>query len=201
MLRDLDDALEGLTAAEIHLLAYLACLLSLYDGRPVSDWQYSFVKSSWGSPYASAIDHSVNSLSQAGLAKVSEIIRITDEGAEFVNFLQLQSEHSWRVPFLKGATASALSIPAGVIRSGLYEEPGLRIESIHRGPRHLLEEQGLPALHRHFAALHEVLGLEHRDLMIPAVVWIRYLAEAAEANAFPNEAVGAHPGGDAFGAD
>ena len=58
--------------AEIHAFAYLACLLSLYRGQPVSDWGYGFAGTRDGSPFSPEIEGAVRAMASTGYLHVSE---------------------------------------------------------------------------------------------------------------------------------
>jgi hypothetical protein len=173
----LEKPLRGVTNSEVHLLAYLACLLAVSRGRPVSDWNYRFVRSSWGAPYSPDIEAALEEARTGALLEGEEMSRLTGEGREFLDFLYGRSQHAWRSPYLAGATGSALAIPPGIIRDALRQEPGLRATELHLGAQPLLDKGSLTMLHEHFRALSEAIGPNLTDLMIPSVIWIRYLAE------------------------
>ena len=65
------DALEkrfgGFAIAELHLFAYLACLLSVYSHRPAVDWGYGFVSTEIGAPFSREIELTVAELIRLGL--------------------------------------------------------------------------------------------------------------------------------------
>jgi hypothetical protein len=52
---------------EINILAYLALLLSIYDGNKTNDWQYSFSYHSFGGPISSEIMTEVGKLLKQGI--------------------------------------------------------------------------------------------------------------------------------------
>ena len=176
----LEDVLMGLTDAEVQLLAYLSCLLSVYRGRPASEWGYSFVRSSWGAPYSIELSRALETAQARGLITRGTAVRLSDEGRAFLSFLEQRVQHAWRSPFLEGAAGSALAIPAGLIRSALRDEPSFRSAAIHLGARELLDAESVEQLHAHFEALDNVVGRALHDLMIPSVIWIRYLLEVGE---------------------
>jgi hypothetical protein len=181
----LEEPLNGVTSGEMHLLAYLSCLLAVYRRVPASEWGYSFVRSGWGSPFSPEIERAIASLgARRFLVKSTDLtggVRLTANGRQFTDFLAQRREHSWRNPFLDGACGSALAIPPGVIREALKQEPSLRQASIHRGTKALLELNHLKALYEHFGVLSEAVGLDVSDLMVPSIVWLTYLTEVQNA--------------------
>lgn len=178
IVRLLQGPFQGVTLAETHLVAYLACLLSLYRGHAADDWGYDFVRSQWGAPFAVAVAEAVAPLQARGyLLGTGTTLTATEPGATFSEFLGSRVEHEWRLPYLSGASGSVLALPVGVVRAALREEPSLRQANLHPGPRPLLAESGVDALHEQFQALSEAIGMPVDDVLVPAVVWLTYLTE------------------------
>ena len=71
-------------------------------------------------------------------------------------------------------------MPVGVIRHALTQEPTLKPTSRLATTRPLLDGPYLPRLYDQFAALGHTVGVEHKDLLIPATVWLGYLWRASE---------------------
>jgi hypothetical protein len=44
----------------------------------------------------------------------------------------------------------------------------------------LLDHKGLDLLYEHFDSLRKAVGDETKDLLVPATVWLSYLAETAK---------------------
>lgn len=174
----LQGAMNGVTVPEIHLLAYLACLLALYRGYPAGSWEYRFVRSDWGSPFSQEVQCAIATLEDRQfLVRDVEAMHLTANGREFWTFLAERHEHAWRTSALDGACSSALTIPAGVIRQAIHGEPSLRTASIHQSTRMLLDTGDIALLHHHFTALSEAVGPNVADLIVPSVVWLRYLVQ------------------------
>jgi hypothetical protein len=174
----LEASLGGVTRSELHLLAYVACLLSVYKGYPASDWGYTFIRSNWGSPFAAAIEDRVTNLEVAGLVvSRGQLIAVSESGSEMLSVIREASEHSWRSGFLDAAASSALAIPLGSIRGALHQEPGSRKAAIHVGPQELIRDQADPELYEQFEGVTEVVGPNVSDLLVPSVVWLAYLDE------------------------
>ena len=64
--KNIQDRLNDFNISEIQFLAYLSCLISLYDKNPISFWKYQFIKSENSSPYSLEIHSSINFLKQNG---------------------------------------------------------------------------------------------------------------------------------------
>lgn len=174
----LEHALNGVTPAEVHLLAYLSCLLSLYGGCAAADWGYDFVRSEWGAPFSAELGSAIDKLRARGyLASKHGALRTTGGGIAFSNFLRERDEHSWRNPYLDGACSSVLALPVGIVRAALREEPSLRHANLHTHPRLLLSRSETDELYDQFRALSQVIGPTVDDLLVPSVVWLSYLGE------------------------
>jgi len=107
-------------------------------------------------------------------------IGITDSGrAELATFQELLQNRE-RIEYLEPACSSTLTMPVGVIRHALTQEPTLKPTSRLATTRPLLDGPYLPRLYDQFAALGHTVGVEHQDLLIPATVWLGYLWRASE---------------------
>jgi hypothetical protein len=56
-----------LSVQELHLFSYLACLLALFEGRPVADWGYRFALTSKGYPFSAEFEAARQALVDARL--------------------------------------------------------------------------------------------------------------------------------------
>lgn len=177
----LKRAFESLAVSEVHLFAYLACLLALYRGNAVSNWGYDFVATENGSPYSPEIETAIGVLIREGLLDESDrYLSINHAGRkEFSDLKELFLNRS-REDFLNGSCSSVLAMPIGVIRSALTTDRDMKLASQLRDTRRLLSETAVEDLHDAFATLSAEIGIDVRDLMVPAVVWLKYLAQAAD---------------------
>ena len=167
--------------AEIHVFSYLACLLSLYRGQPVSDWGYGFAGTRDGSPFSPEINAAVRALTATGyLHEVNDGIVITAIGTAELEALSDLSQNRERGVYLEPACSSALAMPVGLIRHALAQEPTLKPSSRLHTTRPLLEGPYLPRLYDQFSLLGSTIGVEPQDLLIPATVWLGYLWRISE---------------------
>jgi hypothetical protein len=174
----LEKRLGATAPSEIHLFSYLSCLLSLYSGRPATDWEYMFAATARGMPYSYEVGEALGELVGDGyLTSVDSEIRPTESAHRLLAELQSMTECSWRRPYIEGACNTALALPVGVIRNAVGEEPGLRTAAALETSQVLLQGPSVHALHDHFAALSKSVGVEVSDLMVPSVVWLTYLGE------------------------
>jgi hypothetical protein len=182
----LQRTLDGAAISEIHLFAYLACLLSLYRGNPVSDWGYDFVATENGSPFSAELERTIPFIIREGLAKErNRYIRLTDRGYEEYRDLNELEQNRRRGEFLDASCSSVLALPLGVIRSAMSTDHDMKLAAQLGDTRRLLTETAIGDLHDAFSALSEEIGIQVQDLMVPAVVWLNYLAHAdAEVSTF-----------------
>jgi hypothetical protein len=178
----LGPSVEGVLPGEIHVFAYLACLLSLYNGQPVTDWGYSFAGTSEGAPFSVAIDDAVNTLRVSGdLVEHGGGVRITEAGRTEYGLLAELKQNASRVLYLTGACSSVLALPIGMVRNAIAHEPAVKRALALGATRLLLERVDVSALYEQFSALAAVLGEEVRDFMAPAVTWLMFLTRTAAA--------------------
>jgi hypothetical protein len=177
--QELSSKLGSATLGEIHLFAYLGCLLSLFKGLPVADWGYGFAGLESGAPFGPELQEAYADLERAGLvSSVSNGVVVSDVGRQRLEILNALQTVALRKPFLAAACESLLSFPVGLVRSAMSMEPGLRPVISVGGIRPLLAMTSLEQLHEHFDALSSVLGVTS-DLLVPSTVWLTYLLDLA----------------------
>lgn len=173
----LRPSLGSLVHEESHLFGYLACLLFLYSGRPVSEWGYSFVATPHGAPYSVDLDSALRYHSEVGfLAKHGMLYSLTDRGEEEYRALSTLSDLASRDTYLEAASSSSLAVPVGLVRRAISRDPDIHAARALPTRRLLLSETALDALYAHFSALRRAVGEAGTDLLVPSVVWINYLA-------------------------
>ena len=177
----LDDFLGDFIISEVYLFAYLSCLLSLYKENPVSAWGYIFGITKSGYPYSVDLDKSIGLLISNGYFKLTEhIMQITEEGKEEYKILRTISLNLEREPFLDGACSTLLTLPVGIVRGAISQGPEIRSALSLSQSNLLLLDPGLNILYDQFSALSSAIGLDIEDLVVPAIVWIKYLSYIQE---------------------
>jgi hypothetical protein len=179
LLHYLSSSVDGADEAELHVFSYLACLLSVYAGQPASDWGYDFIASPAGAPFAADLDDALRWAANVGFVTADGARwQLTPEGAaEFCTLSEL-STHSRRLQFIEPACASTLSIPLGWVRRGIDQTPALHSASRRDSRRYLSDVAAIDALYDQFEVLKSVVRQDVGDLLVPAVVWLEYLAGA-----------------------
>lgn len=177
----IEDKIQDFALYEIHFFSYLACLLSLYDGQPLSFWEYGFIKSSFGSPYSSELHSAWDLL----VAKESIIIssegfaKMTEKGRDEIKFYLTLNTFQEREKYLAASCKSLSFVPMGCLQEAISNEPVLRSARLSAAKRMLLDEEsvGYKVLYDQLHALKKVLEDKYKNLLIPAVVWIEYLRQ------------------------
>ena len=86
----IESKLDDFSHPEVQFFAYLSCLLSLYNGNPLSFWEYSFIKTQLGSPYSVDIKEAWNFLkSKASVEQTTEGYSKLTESQELFTFAEL----------------------------------------------------------------------------------------------------------------
>ena len=176
----LDAALHGISQLQIQKLAFLGCVLSMYEGSPAAEWGYLFATTEFGRPICSEITDSLHFFGSAGLIGENEgRYSETAQGAAFLRLLLEQATFNKRLPYVKAACDSALAVSAGILNQGIDNEPTLANSEIRARGDSLLTGPALHILHEHFSGLREVLGEKEFDLLIPSLAWLSYTADTA----------------------
>lgn len=171
---------------ELHLFAYLACLLSLYRRNAVTDWGYSFVGTELGAPFSQDIDDAVKLLMDRGFLVRSQermsMSSIATESLEEFGRLALNQD---RVACLGAASGSIAAFSIGMVGSALSQEPDLKRARTTPLNRLLLEDSAREQLYAQFDGLRKSLGNyavhdESDDLRMPAVLWLSALYRWSE---------------------
>ena len=176
----IESKLDDFSHPEVQFFAYLSCLLSLYNGNPLSFWEYSFVKTQLGSPYSVDIKEAWNFLkSKVSVEQTSEgYSKLTDKGRDEIDFYLTLHAFKQRVKYLDAACKSLSLIPVGYIKKAIQNEPVLKTARTSISRKFLLDESSpaTHALYEQFATLKEALkDKDYKDFLIPAVVWIEAL--------------------------
>lgn len=183
---ELDAPLNGVTRPELQRIAFLACLLSIYLARPVSEWGYKFANTGAGVAFSDHLSTAIESMLAIGALTVDEVgrLKMTSRGRSNLGFLRAQQNLAPRVPCVTSAAASLLAVPTAVMTDGLEQEPTTAASQLRDGPTMLLDEPHLHTLYAYFQALASVHPPGKTDLLSPSVLWLTYMAaEKAEAEA------------------
>lgn len=161
---------------ELHLFAYLACLLWLYQRRPVADWGYVFVGTELGAPFSQEIDTAVKELLERGyLLRDGARMRMIERAEEHLHSFGQLALNRERAECLQAACACTTAFSVGMVSSALACEPELSRAQAVPMKRRLLEEASQSQLYAQFDTLRQALPRSSNDLRLPAVVWLMAL--------------------------
>ncbi|GGY34448.1 hypothetical protein [Streptomyces anulatus] len=167
-----------ISALEIQVFVYLACLLGLYDKRPVSKWGYSFLSTPSAKLFSVDVINAIDFLAGKGLiSSDGDTCRIAEAGKRELALWSDLSRFSDRIPYLDGATGASTAMPIATVQEGVSLEPHLSRVTKLNVSRDLLEDSGLVQVYAQFGALEKALGNPVPDYMVPAVVWLSFLLE------------------------
>ena len=167
---------------EVHLFAYLACLLAVYRGWPATDWGYRFACTENGAPYSHELQNAIEELLALGhLSSSEEIITLSEGGQDLRGFLSSLETQQRRLPYLDGACSSLLGMPVGIVRYAISSEPTIRRATTLSRNQLLLDNVGQELLYEEFARISAAVGSESPDLIVPAVTWLTTLVTSARA--------------------
>lgn len=168
---------DGLFSTEIQVFAYLACLLSLFDGVPASGWGYGFVAVPPLQPFSPDLESATKALGLRGfLVPEGMGWRVSESGQTEIALWQDLSMFRPRRRWLEPAIGATALHSVASITDRLASEPSLAAASDLGSTRDLLETAGLTTLYEQFSALRTAVGAAASELLIPADVYLRYLA-------------------------
>ena len=174
------------TRGEIHLLAYLASLLSLYArrGQGASDWGYSFAATPGGAPFSESLQVELDELTSRG-AVTSEgpNLRLSPVGTSLQQALYRLNLVKDRYSCLDSASTTLCALPVGIVRAAFAQDPDAILVAEHRHSRELASESALARLYSEFGVVAEVLSTARGSLLAVSILWLTYLAERATAPA------------------
>src|SRR5690348_16067138 len=84
LMQRLQGHLTKVAVAEIHLFAYLACLLWVFREKPVADWDYAFVGTDLGAPFSQDIAEAIKAMVGRGYFSrdIQSTLRWTNAASE-----------------------------------------------------------------------------------------------------------------------
>lgn len=172
---------QGVTTSELHSIAYLACLLSVYDGLDPERWRYGFTSTAAGAPFAAILDEALVVMGATGaMEEVNELLALSDRGQTLLADLERIPSLASRKRYLLPACNVTLALPLPTVTEAVVNEPQLRSAVGLGQARNLLDEGGQVLVGEHFNGLRSVLTREpadHSDLLVMAIVWLTYLSQ------------------------
>ena len=163
---------------DVHLFSYLACLVSLYDGNPPSDWGYRFAATESGSPYSYDLDVAIELSIQFGFLEYRDhLISVSESGAQELDALSSLSELQKRMAYLEPACSSALAMPVGFVRAAVHRDATVSSVAKLETGRNLLEDMSLIQVQDQLDWVRTAFGEPQRDFLSPAITWIVHFSQ------------------------
>lgn len=174
--KNLKQKYRDLSFNELNFLSYFACLMSLYEGNPVTGWGYTFYKNDNGVPVSSAIAEAVEVMTgNTELMENGGYYGITEYGEVNLKEYNNISMFIQRKKFLSAVCECLLTDTIVTLLSALSHEPVIEESKIHElKPLNTDRNSALALLHSHFDIIHEVVGIK-QELYVPAYMWLQYL--------------------------
>ena len=186
--RRVDCSSNGARIEELHAIAYLACILSVFDDQPADSWGYGFAATGSGAPFSATIGDAVESLAASGLLEsTAGSYRLSPRGEVIRMKIETHLGPSLRLRYLDAAASTTLAMAVPTVTEALMKDPQLRGAITRSQRRNLLDNAGIALLRPHFNGLRSVSVLQPDvgsgvSLFAAAVLWLRYLrAEALQA--------------------
>lgn len=177
IIRRVAPELGGVSRFEVQRIAYLACLLGLYDGQPLTDWGYLFIRSDFGAPFSADLNDAMDWLAERSLMRVGDNGRFSERASSVDRLATLLSSRlAPRMRLLVPACDSALFLPASTLAAGIDGEPTSRSAALQDGGRPLLNNSAQTLLYDQIQALREIVGNVADDLLSPSMLWMTYSA-------------------------
>jgi hypothetical protein len=175
---EVSEETKEMSLASIQIFIYLACLLGLYDRKPIASWGYTFFSTPTSSPFSFELYNAVEFLKARHLLATDENkLVITQAGRRELDLWMQLGRFSDRVPYLRGSTGASAAMPVSSVEQGVALEPHLARAQKLEVPQELLEDGNLAQVYAQFAVLKTSLGSDIPDYMVPAVVWLSFLLE------------------------
>ncbi len=176
----LQTKLEDFNLNEIQFMAYLSCLISLYDKNPIAFWKYKFIKNDYSSPYSVELHSSLNFLQKNSYINetTENYYQLTERGYSNLGFYDSLSSFKNRKKYLQIACNSLSIIPINIVKEAIRKEPIMKSAFHNPGKRFLLDKEtpAMIALYNDFFNLHIAMNDDYNDLLAPAVVWLQSLS-------------------------
>lgn len=171
----LNTFIGGCSSPEIHLFAYLACLLTLFDREPISNWGYGFIVTENGNPFGLEIEKGVNlNVSRGNLEEVDGLYTLTKRGKGEYSLLSSLGNFVRREKYLEGSCSSLAPLPLGYVRQGIKSDEAIRSAIKLEQTNLLFTEASLSIMYTEFAEILDVIGSKTSNLIIPSSIWLSH---------------------------
>ena len=161
-----------LSIFELNSLLYFALLLSIYDGKNISDWKYKFSYHKYGGPFSTDVYNNLKLLlSNNFVSKNNDFYKLTSNCFNIEIYSNLR-RFSWRTNYLNISIDSTLGYPFPKAINSIQEEPG--IKNAQKNKHRLALHSNTDFINDYFKSLKKALG-DKENLWLIAKIWINYL--------------------------
>lgn len=160
---------------EMHLFAYLGCILALFGGRPAAEWGYRFALTKDGFPFSPKFEEARHTVVDRGLLVVHPDATVSGNEPDLlkeVGLLMELASFSQRRDWFKTATECTLALPLGSIRYALENLPSIRAATRLNQNHPLLQQSEVDQLYEEYAFISGALEENSVDPLSPAVIWL-----------------------------
>jgi hypothetical protein len=170
----LHNALGTFKREEIHLFSYFSSILFLYKGNPLADWKYRFILNSQGFPFSDELDNAITRHILNGILKDGNIfLDFTARGSEEFDKIRAFSYLSKREEYIEASCVTNIILPYSKTIRALSHDPEIRkLQKLNTK-----QEIDNEIVYSQFKELSRLIGIQTKDLIIPAVNWVNYLYE------------------------
>lgn len=167
-------SLAPVSIPEMHLYAYLANVVALNRGVPVSNWGYRFAVTKDGFPFSHDLEDAIENLVRRSVIVVANgyLQRGDDLFVREFGVLDRLAQSARRKAWVGDAFACALHLPSGAVRDAINNSPGVATGLRHGRASTLLTDAEIEEIYREFALVGEVLGPDAEEKLEKVVVWL-----------------------------
>jgi hypothetical protein len=171
---DAPKSLLPLSIVEMHLFSYLGCILALFRGGPIGDWQYGYAVTNEGFPFSAEFEEARKFLVAGSLLGSDDNGYLAPQEGMTKEIGIISEIGSWAVrrAAIRSAMECALALPLGSIRYAIGKTPGMATATELGQRRKLLDEDDVSLLYEEYKVVNSVLHAGVEDVLSPAVIWL-----------------------------
>jgi hypothetical protein len=172
----LDSFLDGFKLEEIHLFSYFSSFLYCFAGNAIATWQHRYTAEN-GYPFSTTINEAIKRHIQNNLFEdKGDYFTITGRGSDEFNKFKVLPTFIKREEILNAACTTSILIPYSETKRALLNEPEFKLELQLQNNAWLNQSN----FYTQFKEISDAVGINTKDLIIPAITWINYLNEKSK---------------------
>ena len=168
------SSMAPISIAELHLYAYLANIVALSKGLPVSDWGYAFSLTTEGFPFSHELDVARKHLCRRSIIQEEDYLLLPDKDLldSETNVLDRLTQSVRRKEWLGDALVCALHLPRGSVRDAINHSPGVAKSLRDRKASALLRDADTHEIYNELSLINDLLGSHQIDSVQSIVIWL-----------------------------